>query len=165
MAIAWSTILSGVTAPFFDTVKSVIDKTITDKNARASAVEALDKARQDQEAALLKAVTDNANAQIEVNRTEASHASLFVAGWRPAIGWICGGSLAWQFILQPIATWFITVAQGIWQFTVPAFPILDNESLYTVLLGMLGLGGLRTYERVKGNMSRSSLKNDSIDTE
>ena len=84
-------------------------------------------------------------AQMEVNRQEAAHRSLFVAGWRPFIGWTCGVSLAWHFVLAPMLMWVDAwVGLG---FTPVNF---DMDSLMTVLLGMLGLGGLRTYEKSKG---------------
>ena len=79
-----------------------------------------------------------AQGQLEVNKVEAAHKSLFVAGWRPAIGWICGLSLMYSAILAPVL--------GIW-FTVPP---VDSSLLTTVLMGMLGLGGLRTIEKAKG---------------
>jgi hypothetical protein len=79
-----------------------------------------------------------AKGQLEVNKTEAAHKSIFVSGWRPAIGWICGFALMYSTILAPIL--------GIW-FLVPE---VDSSLLTTVLMGMLGLGALRTTEKVKG---------------
>lgn len=76
--------------------------------------------------------------QVEVNKLEAQHRSIFVAGWRPFIGWVCGVALAYNFILRDII--------GFW---VEMPPALQMEHLMTVLLGMLGLGGLRTYEKLK----------------
>jgi len=87
-----------------------------------------------------------AKGQIEVNKAEASHRSPLVAGWRPFIGWVCGIALAWHFVLSPViifvAAWFNVV--------LPALPEFDMGSLMTVLMGMLGLGGLRTFEKTKG---------------
>jgi hypothetical protein len=86
-----------------------------------------------------------AKGQIEVNKAEASHRSPLVAGWRPFIGWVCGIALAWHFVLSPViiflAAWFNVV--------LPALPVFDMGSLMTVLMGMLGLGGLRTFEKQK----------------
>jgi hypothetical protein len=158
----WATLLSGITKPFFDTIGSVLDKTITDKNARAKAREDILVAQAKMQADIVQGIINNAQAQVDVNKVEAASAIVFVAGWRPAIGWICGAAMAWQYVLEPMATWGITVAQGIWVFTTPPLPVLDTSQMMTVLLGMLGLGGLRTYERVK-DVSRSSLKGDSID--
>jgi len=87
-----------------------------------------------------------AKGQLEVNKAEASHRSAWVAGWRPFIGWVCGVALAWHFVLSPViiflAAWF--------NVTLPALPTFDMGSLMTVLMGMLGLGGLRTFEKSKG---------------
>ena len=79
-----------------------------------------------------------AKGQLEVNKVEAAHKNMFVAGWRPAIGWICGFALMYSTILSPIL--------GIW-FTVPP---VDSSLLTTVLMGMLGLGAMRTVEKAKG---------------
>tara|TARA_B110000977_G_C10908665_1_gene428310 strand:- start:188 stop:565 length:378 start_codon:yes stop_codon:yes gene_type:complete len=79
-----------------------------------------------------------AKGQLEVNKTEAAHKSLLVAGWRPAVGWICGLSLLYSTMLSPIL--------GIW-FTVPP---VNDELLSTVLMGMLGLGAMRSFEKYKG---------------
>ena len=111
-----------------------------------------------QEGQLQTKVLDLQLAQIEVNKTEAQSASLFVAGWRPAVGWTCVAAMAWQYVLQPFCSFFLNIAQGIWHFTTPPLPILDTAQMYTVLLGLLGLGGLRTYEKIKGEVDRSSLK-------
>ena len=87
-----------------------------------------------------------AKGQLEINKAEASHKSIFVAGWRPFIGWTCGIALAWHFVLQPLIM-FLSVLFG---FILPELPAFDMGSLMTVLMGMLGLGGLRTYEKQKG---------------
>lgn len=78
--------------------------------------------------------------QNEVNKIEAQHRSIFVAGWRPFIGWVCGVALLYNFILRDIIAW---ASPNI----MP--PALQMDHLLTVLLGMLGLGGLRTYEKLK----------------
>jgi hypothetical protein len=80
--------------------------------------------------------------QTKINAVEAQHRTLFVAGWRPFIGWICGVALAYNFVIRDL---FIWVTQ-----TNEAPPALQMDHLMTVLLGMLGLGGLRTYEKIKG---------------
>jgi len=86
-----------------------------------------------------------AKGQLEVNKAEAAHKSLFVAGWRPFVGWTCGVALAWHFVGQPVAV-FVIALSGV---DAPALPSFEMESLLTVLLGMLGLGGLRTFEKTK----------------
>ena len=74
---------------------------------------------------------------------------MFVAGWRPFVGWTCGVALAWHFVGQPLAVFVIAIA-GV---ETPPLPVFEMESLLTVLLGMLGLGGLRTFEKTK-NVAR-----------
>ena len=83
--------------------------------------------------------------QIEINKIEAGHKSLFVAGWRPFVGWTCGIAMLYHFLLQPIIIFGLS-AVGL-SFDLPTF---DMGSLMTVLMGMLGLGGLRTFEKTKG---------------
>lgn len=84
-------------------------------------------------------------AQIEVNKVEAAHKNMFVSGWRPFVGWCCAAALAYHFIFQPILV-FILSLSGI-AITLPEF---DMNSLMTVLLGMLGLGGMRSLEKING---------------
>jgi hypothetical protein len=87
-----------------------------------------------------------AKGQLEINKAEAQHRSLFVAGWRPFLGWCLASAMAWHFMVAPM-TMFICSYAGI---EIPALPVFDMDSLMTVLLGMLGLGGLRTAEKIKG---------------
>lgn len=86
-----------------------------------------------------------AKGQLEINKAEASHRSIFVAGWRPFIGWTCGIALMAHFVLFP-ATDFVTAYMGL---EIPPMPAFDMDSLMTVLLGMLGLGGMRSFEKMK----------------
>lgn len=83
--------------------------------------------------------------QIELNKTDATFGGVYRAGWRPLVGWICASALLWHFIIQPIVVFSLTM-NGM-ETTLPEF---DMASLMTVLLGMLGLGGLRTFEKSKG---------------
>jgi hypothetical protein len=85
-------------------------------------------------------------AQIEVNKAEAASTSLFKGGWRPFIGWTCGTAFAYHFVMQPVLV-FMLVAFGQ---PVPDLPKFEMDALMTVLFGMLGLGGLRTFEKFKG---------------
>ena len=84
-------------------------------------------------------------AQIEVNKAEALHRTVFVAGWRPFIGWTCGLALSYHFILQPIIVFTMSV-NGL-AYDLPEF---DMGSLMTIVLGLLGLGGMRSFEKLKG---------------
>ena len=143
---------------FLPLITSVLDKVLPDATAAGEAKLKMLEMAQRGELAVLDADMRLALAQIEVNKVEAAHASLFVAGWRPYVGWTCGFAMTWQYVLQPFASFFLTIAQGIWKFDVPPLPVLDNSQMITVLLGLLGLGGLRTYEKIKGEVDRSSLK-------
>ena len=120
-------------------VTGLLDKFIEDKdqkNALAHEIATLAQ-KQAHEAQL---------AQVEVNKQEAQHRSIFVAGWRPFVGWVCGISLAYHFIAVP----FILFATAIAGIEIPELPSFNMETLTTVLLGMLGLGGLRSFEKYKG---------------
>lgn len=86
--------------------------------------------------------------QIQVNAVEAANTNVFVSGWRPFIGWVCGLAFAYKFVIQPFLI-FAFVASGS-DFDVKALPILDWAEMSTVLLGLLGLGGLRSFEKIKG---------------
>ena len=109
-----------------------------------------------EQAALLEAVAKRehelqlktmeiAAGQVEINKVEAAHQNWFVAGWRPSVGWICSLGLAYQVFGYPLLTW-LSVNTG-WN---PP-PLLQGDTLMTLLFGMLGLGAYRTYEKVKMN--------------
>lgn len=83
--------------------------------------------------------------QMEINKVEASSASLFVAGWRPAVGWTGALGYGYEFLCRPIANG-IAIACGL----PPIFPGIETEALTSLLFGLLGLGSLRTVEKVKG---------------
>lgn len=120
-------------------VTGLLDKFIEDKdqkNALAHEIATMSE-RHAQEIAM---------AQIEVNKAEAQSSSVFKGGWRPFIGWVCGFAFAYHFILQPVLLFGVGVA-GI---QLPALPEFDMSQMMPVLLGMLGLGGLRTFEKQKG---------------
>jgi hypothetical protein len=91
-------------------------------------------------------------AQIEVNKAEAVHSSIFVAGWRPAIGWIGAAAMAYQFLLYPLLLWGWTWMQGVgWipkELTPP--PVLEADQLWVILSGILGIAGMRSFEKTKG---------------
>lgn len=118
-----------------------------------------DKERLDAEIELRKLGIEEAKIEAElvrgqqtINQTEAQHASLFVAGWRPAIGWIGALALAYQFVLYPFLTWGWAALQaaGALPADLTPPPILDADALWVILTGMLGLAGLRSVEKVKG---------------
>ena len=84
--------------------------------------------------------------QVELSKIEASHRSIFVAGWRPFIGWVCGVALLYNFILRDILAWALRLAEV----ATEAPPELAMEHLMTILMGILGLGGYRTIEKLGG---------------
>jgi len=106
-----------------------------------------DTAQRDQAAAELAGQFNTLVAgQIELNKIEAQSTSLFVAGWRPAIGWICASAYAYNFVVQPVLT-FSLLAMGV---MIPTLPVLDWTELSIVMMGMLGLGGMRSFDKLKG---------------
>ena len=84
-------------------------------------------------------------AQLEINKAEAASGSVFKGGWRPAVGWVCASAFAYHFVLQPILL-FVVALTGT---ELPTLPEFDMSTLLPVLGGMLGIGGLRTYEKQK----------------
>lgn len=105
-----------------------------------------DEERLDKEQALLRLAQRPGLVQAEINKVEAAHRSVFVAGWRPFIGWVCGAALAYSFILRDLMAWMI-VAGG---YGVAPPPELAMDHLITILMALLGLGGLRTFEKLQG---------------
>jgi hypothetical protein len=99
---------------------------------------------------LAKADWSVVQAQLQVNAAEARHESIFVAGWRPFVGWVCGSAFAWTFVAQPMIAFGISAYSG----KLPELPVLDTATMMQVLLGMLGLGGLRTFEKFQSANKR-----------
>ena len=83
--------------------------------------------------------------QLEINKLEAQHRSIFVAGWRPFIGWVCGLGFLWAFLGQPLFSW-VVLLMG--ETIVP--PSIPTENMMELVLALPGLGGLRTYEKIMG---------------
>jgi|TARA_R100000656_G_scaffold7922_1_gene9143 hypothetical protein len=119
-------------------VGDVLDRFFPNKEERA-------KAEREIEAKLTAHLASIDLAQLEVNKQEASHRSLLVAGWRPFIGWTCGLALFYTYLAQPMAT-FVLAQTG----ELVQLPQVDLSMMMPVLLGMLGLGGLRSFEKYKG---------------
>jgi hypothetical protein len=88
-------------------------------------------------------------AQTDINKTEAANSSVFVSGWRPAIGWVCALALAYQYLVRPLGG---TIA-SVLGMTIPPLPGLD-DNLWQLMMGMLGMGGLRTFEKIQGVASK-----------
>lgn len=126
----------------FPIIGEVVDRVVPDKVGA-------EKAKREIEAKLVDASVQGQLAQIEVNKAEAASSSIFVAGWRPFIGWVCGAALAYQFVVAPVSIWGASWAG----FAVPMPPMLD-DMLWQLILGMLGMGGLRTFEKLHGVASK-----------
>ena len=115
-----------VVANIIDKVAGHVDKFTLDKEEQAQLIQEINKA------------------QIEVNKIEAGQTNVFVSGWRPFIGWTCGVALCYHFVLQPFLT-FVLFSMG----KPMELPVFDMSTLTTVLLRMLGLGGMRSFEKTK----------------
>ena len=125
----WDKLIGGSVAEPIDAIGNTVDKIFTNDEERAQA-----------EAVLLKIKENRHILQAEINKLEVQHRSIWVAGWRPALGWTCATGLSIPFIWNPILQW-ITEKPG---------PELPTNALMELVILMLGLGGLRTYEKVKG---------------
>ena len=119
-------------------VAGILDKVVEDKDQKAKLAHEIATMAE-------RHAQELAKGQIEINKAEAQSRNIFIAGWRPFDGWSCGLALFWHFLGLPI-TLFVTGWLGVEH---PPLPQFDMDSLMTVLLGMLGLGGLRTFEKVK----------------
>ena len=122
----------------------LVDKFFPDPQQAEQAKLKLLEMQQNGELAQLAAATDLAKLQIQTNMEEAKSTNWFVSGWRPAVGWTCAGGLFYQIIARPIFGW---VMQNLFGWTLP--PSLEMDTLMTVLFGMLGLGAMRSVEKVK----------------
>jgi hypothetical protein len=100
------------------------------------------------QASIINKSMDSITAQIQVNQTEAANKSIFIAGWRPFIGWICGSAMAYKFVVQPLLVFILVATHS--TFDASRLPVLDWAEMSTVLLGMLGLAGARTWEKLNG---------------
>jgi phenylpyruvate tautomerase PptA (4-oxalocrotonate tautomerase family) len=122
-----------------DPVSNILDKVIEDKDQKAKLAHEIATMAE-------RHAQELAKGQIDINKEEAKSRNIFIAGWRPFVGWTCGLALFWHFLGLPV-TLFIT---GWFNLQHPPLPEFDMNSLMTVLLGMLGLGGMRSFEKFKG---------------
>jgi hypothetical protein len=134
----------GISIPIIDGIFRVIEKVIPDPQAKAQAQLKALEMQQAGEFKQIEADLQMALGQLEVNKIEAAAPDAFRGGWRPAVGWVCVIGLLYTYLGQPLLAW----GSGIWD--VPAPPSLDLGDLLILLGGMLGLGGMRTMERLKG---------------
>jgi len=121
---------------------TLINKIFPDPSQASEAKLKLLELQQNGELAIMTAQTD-------INKQEAVNTSVFVSGWRPAIGWVCALALAYQYLVRPLGGTIASVL-GI---TIPPLPGLD-DNLWQLMMGMLGMGGLRTFEKVQGVASK-----------
>lgn len=128
----------GPLTSLLDIGKTLIEKLIPDPKAKAEATLRLLELEQAGDLAVIQA-------QVEINKAEAANANVFISGWRPMVGWICAAGLGMQFIGLPLVTWgSILINHAV------VLPALDMSMLMTLLIGMLGLGGMRTVEKLSG---------------
>lgn len=128
-----------IIASLIGPVSGILDKFVEDKDQKAAlAHEIATMSDNHAQQALL--------AQLEINKAEAASGSLFKGGWRPAVGWVCALAFAYHYLLQPLLI-FILIASGV---DLPELPEFEMGTLLTVLGGLLGIGGLRSYEKTKG---------------
>ena len=120
-------------------VTGILDKFIEDKDQKAALAHEIATMSE-------RHAQELAKGQLEINKAEAASGSVFKGGWRPFIGWVCGIAFAYHFVLQPFIVFGVTVV-GV---DIPELPSFDMGSLMTVMMGMLGLGGLRSYEKKQG---------------
>lgn len=126
-------------------IGNLLDKLFPDPKAAEDAKLKVMQMAQTGELAELDANLKMAQGQMEINKVEASNPSIFVSGWRPFVGWICGAAFAFKFIGGPM----LVLVAGYFGHTV-TLPQMDYSEMSTILLGMLGIGALRTVEKVKG---------------
>tara|TARA_R100001129_G_C5213105_1_gene217319 strand:+ start:92 stop:499 length:408 start_codon:yes stop_codon:yes gene_type:complete len=130
--------IASLVSALLPTVTDVVGRFLPeDKEARAKAEREIEK-----QLSIHLAKIDLA--QLEINKQEAAHRSIFVAGWRPFIGWSCGIALAWTYVVVPVLQ-FVLAQTG----HLVDLPAMDMSQMMPVLMGMLGLGGLRTFEKFK----------------
>jgi hypothetical protein len=131
---------------FLPLIGKIVDKIIPDPVAAAEAKQKAAALAMQGELAYLDADVKLAIGQMEINKEEAKDPSLFKSGWRPAVGWLCVAGFAYMAVIRPIVPWVAQVA-GL---NVPPMPPVDTSEIMAILMGMLGLGGMRTAERIKG---------------
>ncbi len=124
----------------------IIDRVWPDPTQAAAAKIELYKMQQTGELAQLAADTDLAKGQMAINQAEASSGNTYASSWRPTVGYTCVAGLMYTFLLQPLLPWFVALLGA----SVPPLPFLDTNVLMTLLLGMLGIGGMRSFDKKQG---------------
>ena len=130
----------------FNLGQSALERLFPDPIRRSEEMRKLEELRQNGDLAGLEAHVKLMLAQLEVNKAEAQHKSMFVAGWRPAVGWVCVSILAFNYI----GVWLLEYAAAFTEAMPPVPEQMDMGELWPVLLGMLGIGGMRSYDKKSG---------------
>ena len=130
--------IAGLLGNLIGPVTGLLDQFIEDKDQKARLAHEISTMAE-------RHAQDLAKGQLEVNKAEAASRNVFVAGWRPFIGWVCGVAMAYNYVVQPML--IFGLAQADYLVTLPS---IDLSEMMPVLLGMLGLGGLRSFEKFKG---------------
>jgi hypothetical protein len=131
--------IAALIGPVATLIDDVVKRAFPDKTEQEKMQLAL-------QTALLQADFSALQAQLDVDKQEAASASVFVAGWRPFVGWCCGAAFAYVGLVQPFLAFVIGAIGG----HLPPLPVIDTSLTMQVLLGMLGLGAMRSYEKVNG---------------
>ena len=130
----WSALVGGSVAAPIDAIGGVIDELHTSREEKDAAKIVMERLRQ-----------EPAKLQAAINRVEAQHRSLFVAGWRPFIGWVCGAGLAWKFVFYELFGWIAVTTGG-----NPPPELIGVGELIPLVIALLGLGAYRTTEKMAG---------------
>ena len=130
--------IAGLLGNLIGPVTGILDKFIEDKDTKNKLAHEISTMAE-------RHAQELAKGQLEINKTEAASRNIFVAGWRPFIGWVCGVAMAYNYVLQPMLIFGLAQADYL-----VALPAIDLSEMMPVLLGMLGLGGLRSFEKFKG---------------
>ena len=136
----------------FDIGKEAVVRIWPDPIEQAQELRKLEELKQNGDLAKLDAHVKLIMGQLEINKAEANHKSLFVAGWRPFIGWVGGSAMAYQFVVYPMLIWLWVILQA--KEIVPKEldppPVLETGALFSIVTGMLGVGGMRSFDKLKG---------------
>ena len=132
----------------FDIGKTLISRIWPDPAAQAEQLFRLEELKQKGDLAQLNAMVVSLQGQLQINAVEAAHKSIFVAGWRPFVGWVGGFSLAYAGILEPLMRFIANLAGY-----TGAFPVIETASTLTILMGMLGMGGMRSFDKKNGTQT------------
>lgn len=135
---------------FVSAIDGVLGKFVADKNKKLDSEDMRRELAHELATMSEKLVQEEMLANLEVNKVEAAHKSVFVAGWRPAVGWICVLGLANTWLVVPGVNAVLLIVHGSAEGPALSVATLDTRELMPLLLTLLGMGGLRTFERAKG---------------